>query len=480
MLLATWWIAGCTPPGTGIVQRPAPEPQPHTSTTGPTTLTPPLPPDGSPVIQFVGARPKNVLMLSIDTTRRDHVSPYSQYGDFTPFLAGLMSEGVQLDDHQQCSDWTFASTSCTLTGRYHEDNGYIPELIPLELAEFPDGQQSLAVRLGEHNYYRILVSSNGWLGPKVNNAQGYDSVPTTTTGNATQLGTLGLDLLVAQIVAEPERPWLLHVHFVEPHPPYTPPVQYLGEELLLPPLPQGMDISSQPGQYDATGQYPNLDPEVQDLLEAHLRARYHGELKYLDDQLRSLWTVFDTTGILDDTLVVVWTDHGEQFWEHGDQSHAWYLAAEENDAILFYWAKNIVPLDWTEPTHAVDMLPTVLDALGYPAAEDDDTLNGYVLGTAPDGRPRFGMSVARGGVLESVTLDDWKLIYGFDGKLSLYDRKTDRYEVSDLYTADHPEVPHLWDLLLPRVLAVHELLPLRPLTWPADLPHPDATTRASE
>jgi hypothetical protein len=80
--------------------------------------------------------------------------------------------------------------------------------------------------------------------------------------------------------------------------------------------------------------------------------------------------------------------------------------------------------------------------------------------------------VARLGVLQSVTLDGWKMTFNFAGVVKLYDRNTDRYELVEQYTPDHERVPELWDLLVPRIERMHELEPSRPLTWPADLPQP--------
>ncbi|MEQ1508447.1 MAG: sulfatase-like hydrolase/transferase, partial [Myxococcota bacterium] len=436
------------------------------------------PPEGEPVLRFHGERPRNVLMISIDTTRRDHVGSYSADGVmYTPFLEQLMTEGVRLDAHQQCSDWTFASTSCTMGGRYAEENGFIPVLIGSEQLPLPDGQRTIATRLRDLGFATILISSNGWLSAEWNNVQGYDQAPFGGGGSATILMGNGLDLLNATVGSPltvpdggTQQPWLLHVHFVEPHPPYIPPDYYNGEEVTLPPLDPKYDLDTQPGQYDATDDWPTMSPEEQDLLERHLRARYHGELRYLDDQIRGMWDTLEAGGWLDDTLVVVWTDHGEQFWERGHQSHAWNLGAEENDGVAFFWGKNLIPYRWTEPTSAVDLLPTVLEAVGEPIDPLDPVLSGYVVGTAPEGRPRFSHSVARAGVSQAVTLDDWKLVFNFNGTLHLYDRKADPYELVDLYSPTHPQVAPLWALLRIRVERMHQLLPTRPLTWPVELP----------
>src|SRR5262245_59415252 len=78
--------------------------------------------------QFYGWVPHNLLMISMDTFRKDHLDRYGNVGT-TPFLSSLADQGVSLDDHVQCSNWTYASTSCTLAGRFNEEAGLTPQLV---------------------------------------------------------------------------------------------------------------------------------------------------------------------------------------------------------------------------------------------------------------------------------------------------------------------------------------------------------------
>src|SRR5687767_14193899 len=69
-------------------------------------------PVGTNALQFYGRIPKNLIFLSIDTFRKDHIGRYGGPG-LTPFLDRIAAEGVTLDDHMQCANWTFGSTTCT-------------------------------------------------------------------------------------------------------------------------------------------------------------------------------------------------------------------------------------------------------------------------------------------------------------------------------------------------------------------------------
>ncbi|MEQ1504335.1 MAG: sulfatase-like hydrolase/transferase [Myxococcota bacterium] len=414
------------------------------------------PPAVSPLV--FGDRPRDVLMVSIDTLRRDALDPRLA-PEGAPFLAGLAADGVWLDDLTQCSDWTFASTSCTLDGRYPETAGFVPQLDLDARAPLPDGRDTLAVRLRDAGYHTILVSTNVWLSDVWNNAQGYDDV--SWGGRA---ASANLEAGAALLAASGADPWLLHVHLGEPHAPYTPPDAYLADEAALPPVPY--DLTTTDGLYAATELWPSMSEAERALLEAHLRVRYAGEIRYLDDQLAAWWSDASDAGLLDDALVVVWSDHGEQFWEHGAQSHAYGLAAEENDAIGILWARGLAPTTWTAPVAAVDWVPTILDALDLPA---DGPLDGFALGRAPADRPRFASTAGRAGVAVSVEQHGWKLIVGFDGSARLYDRTTDPAELVDRYRPDEPHVAGLWAMLAPRIAATSAALPDVPLTWPDGL-----------
>lgn len=425
------------------------------------------PPEGEPAM-ILDRQPRNLLVISIDTTRRDHVDHFATDGIVrTPFLSSLMESGVVLDDHVQCSDWTYASTSCTHRGQLMEETGFYPKLAFDTRSPLPKHQGTLATRLGQMGFHSALVSSNDWLSDSWNNVEGIDEFERRLTGNTGELMDAGIDILRRWKSSGDDRRWYLQVHLVEPHPPYTPPPSYSP----YPDVP-GWDLDTQQGQYDVTDQWPDMTDDQRDLLVNVLESRYSGELHYMDDQLAVRWQVLRDEGFLDDTLVAIWNDHGEQFFEHGDQSHAYALNAEENDAFLAFVGDMVHPLRWTGPTHAVDYVPTVLDALGDDVSTEEN-LPGYVLGTAPAGRPRFAATAARNGPIVSVIDGDWKMAFDLKtGVVGMWNRKKDPAELQDLFDPDDPEAQHLWELLAPRAELLHPLCPEFALHWPDGLRAP--------
>ena len=413
------------------------------------------------VPQFWGQVPSNLLFISLDTFRKDKVAAHGGTG-LTPFLDQLMAEGFVLDDHQQCSNWTYASTTCTLLGRTNVENGFMPKLSSVYREPVPDGTPFLAHWLKGAGFYSVLVSSNSWLSEEWNNDQGFDESELPGNRNATNCFEVGVNrVLDAHMRGDITDRWFLHLHFKEPHPAYSPPDDYLTGLEGLEDVP--WDLDSYDAHYESLYSYDLLSEEERALLEAHLQVRYDGEVAYLDDQLRDMFDVLQDYGMLHDTLVVFWTDHGEQFWEHGDQGHAYSLHGEENDGIAFFWSQNIVADTHTAPTSAIDLVPTVLGLYDQPIPAE---VTGYPVGEAPPDRPRFGESEARVGPVQSVTVGGVKLQFWWDGELNLYDRNVDPLESKDLYDPEDPRVAELWALLEPMVRRAEPLIDESTVTWP--------------
>ncbi len=410
-----------------------------------------IPPPETALLEFRERGPRNVLMLSIDTLRRDHVGRYGDL-DLTPFLDEKMRQGVALDDARSCSNWTMPSALCAWGGQTGPDMGFVPALKKARRLPLPDGHEHLPTWLSDAGYQTGLWSTNSYLGDEWNTAQGFDEVHNPGFQPADQLNVDGLRML--EEFDQDGRPWFVHLHYRDCHVPYDPPSEYLAGLEELEPL--DVDLTQKDETYGAAKVYPDLTDEEQALLEAHLAIRYQGTIRYTDDAIRTLWEGLEQRGTLDDTLVVVWSDHGEQFWEHGHHTHAHTMNYGENDALAFFWARDMVPRAWEDPTSHVDLAPTILEALGLDIPAE---VTGLPVGAADPDRPLHTVSDARQGILQSLQVGPLKLQYNWNGSKALYDRSVDREETEDIYDALDPEVAALWELLEPEVDRVDPLVP---------------------
>jgi len=416
-------------------------------------ITEPTDPDGVSPLVFADGVPKNIVVISIDTLRKDALGFYGGEAD-TPFLDGMLAESVHLDDHMQCSSWTYPATTCTLMGRSHEANGYMPRLTQLQ-DPLPGDTEFLAGWLGEAGFVSLIHSGNDWLSAKWGNTRGYDIEVNfgSSTVDATGMAS---DLLLAETEARGAEHWMLHMHLLEPHAPYNPPEAYLEGIEELPPVPY--DLSDRDVHYEVNRDaFDDFPPDMQAAIEAHLRFRYLADLAWLDDRLQNLFGVLEDKGMLDDALVVIWSDHGEAFWEHGHQTHAWTLFPEENNAILAFWAKDLEPDAWTGPTHSFDLAPTLLELYDVPVP---DSVDGVPLGRAADDRLRYASVAARKGPVQLLRQGDDALYYTWrTGQLELYDLGADPHARTNRASSHKARAQTLWDEMKPYVVSLDPLLP---------------------
>ncbi len=411
-------------------------------------------PTPSRALAFDGAAPRNVIMISIDTVERSRMGRYSGSG-LTPRLASLAENGVSLDDHASCSSWTYSSINCALIGRYNQDLGYEPRVGEAETAlPLPPDAVPLAEILGNAGFQTRLISTNGLLSETTETARGYTEVEM-----ALDVVAEGVTRRVLEQADTLTEPFLLHVHYMDPHMPYAPPVAFTPEVVKgLDPVP--WDLSTKEGTAEAREAWEGLTgPERANLL-AWLTALYEGELAYTDDAVGALLDGLDAAGKLADSLVVVWSDHGEEFQEHGALGHGVQLHSDQADGIGIFWASNIVPDAYSAPTTHNDLVPTVLDALGMEIPAD---VSGTALGAATSGTRFAFLWTKDGNAAASVERGGLKLIYDWRGRKELYDRNLDRNEAADHYTSDDPDVEALWALLRPRVVKQAAVIGLEPV-----------------
>lgn len=402
--------------------------------------------------QFTGEVPKNLLMFSMDTFRKDHVGRYGDHG-VSDFLDLRMSQGLVLDAHRSCSNWTMPSAWCVTTGASNVDAGYVPQLADGEAAIAP-AVPTLASRLAEEGYYTVLLTSNSWFGSAHGTAEGFEVAERPDDARTQPILERGAEYLSAARDLGRDR-WYLHVHVKEPHAAYSPPEEYLAGLADLESVPY--DLGDVDSHYAVRDGWWDLDEESRALVLQHLLVRYAGEVAWMDDELEEGWKVLDQAGLLDDTLVVFWVDHGEQFWEHDEQTHAYDLFAEENDVVAFFWAKNIVPGAWEGMTWHPDLAPTVLELLGLDAPE---TMTGLAVGRAPSDRVIFPIAAARNGVVQAAVREGEKLHYRWSsGQKAWFDLDADPAEATNLYDPAAMPVIDLWGELLPEVGRAQALLP---------------------
>jgi arylsulfatase A-like enzyme len=407
-------------------------------------------PPAESALEFTGPRPVNVLMISWDTTRPDRLGRFDPEGGAeTDTIGALFDGGVVLEDHRSCSNWTWPSTICVQTGQYDFEIGWVPTSEPEYQVPVPDDFVMAGEVLEASGYQTAMVSTNAWFSENHNMTQGVQHTEHDNSAPAEWVVDSALAFFEGGTI-DTGAPWYLHAHFMDAHIPFTPPDDYREALDALEEIPY--DLTVKGGYKELEADWPSLDEEARALAMAHVEARYRGELASADDQVARLLSTLESMGELEETLVVFWTDHGEQFLEHEGLGHGRMLYEAENRAIAAFWASNLTPMRWEGPTPHADIWPTVLAALDVPPPE---SWTGLPLGSRPDDSPRFAMrhDGENDRIVQFVERSGVKLIYTWDDNKELYRLGQDPLEQENLYDPEDPEVIALWELLMPVVEA---------------------------
>jgi arylsulfatase A-like enzyme len=274
----------------------------------------------------------NLLLLTIDTLRADHLGCYGYARNTSPALDALAQAGVCFT-HALCQrPKTSPSFATIMTGTYPAKHGIHGSRQVLKPAN-----ETLAEYLKEAGWTTAAVITNGNLYPVFGFDQGFD---TYVYGHKD--GKTGSDLAIEWLEqnAASDEPWFLWVHHTDPHAPYAPRAPY-----------DTMFGDDDGGRRSAGERQIDL---------------YDGEIRFTDDQMGRLIEWITANGLRERTLIVFTADHGESLGEH-DYYYEHGLHPYEPSARvpLIFSASGIVPEETRSSAlvGAVDILPTILGAL---------------------------------------------------------------------------------------------------------------------
>ncbi|MBI1850868.1 MAG: sulfatase [Planctomycetes bacterium] len=308
-------------------------------------------------------RGQNLLVVVIDTLRADHLGCYGYGRDTSPRLDALAKESILYERCESQATWTLASTATILTGLYPFTHGLVkPSCGPLT----PDAV-TLAERLHDAGYATYAYSANNVVTYASGFNQGFDRFETGKCPDAGRANEAFLPWIDEAAVAG--KPFFLYVHYFDPHHPYDDPAGHFAKFGGQPGV--GIDSPDVPMKL-FKGEPSGLAKTDVDALVAH----YDGEIRFVDDKLGELIDRFRARGLLDNTLVVVTADHGEQFLEHGWVRHGNTVFEEETHVPLIVRIPGEAATRVASRVECADVTPTVLDLLDV---RHDDELDGVSL-----------------------------------------------------------------------------------------------------
>lgn len=289
----------------------------------------------------------NVILLSIDTLRRDSLGVYGYERDTSPFIdQHLGANGAVFEDfisEAATTESSHMSLFTSLPGLVHGVTSYERKLaVPV---------MTLAEAFREQGFDTAAFTEAGPMSGRLGFDIGFERWKENPNlhflfpgGQVERVFAQGWDW----ISQRRDRPFFLFLHTFQVHHPLAPPRRYR--------------------------EYFDEDEDERSEREED-KAKYDREIRYVDDQLTKLWTKLEDRGLTQNTILVVLSDHGDEFWEHGERGHASLPYEEVLSVPLIMIGPGIAKgLRSQRPLHHIDLMPTLLDLAGLP-------IPGHVLGT---------------------------------------------------------------------------------------------------
>lgn len=301
----------------------------------------------------------NVILYVIDTLRYDHLGCYGYDPENSPVIDRLGEEGVVFERAYAQAPWTKASTASILTSTYPTIHGADTK----RSGKLRPRIETFAEVMKANGYTTCGFAANVWVGPQWGFDQGFDEY--SMMGKLLKQRNIDPpiraehinEVAITWIRAHRDAPFFLYLHSIDPHDPYRPPPGFRIDEDYEGKVDGSL---SQMGALEKTRR--ELDPR--DL--EHLIALYDGEIRYNDHQIGILMQELWKLGLAENTLVIVTSDHGEEFYEHGGYRHGKHLYEYMIRIPWVMWGPGLVPAGKRPSSIAqsIDIMPTVLDLLG--------------------------------------------------------------------------------------------------------------------
>lgn len=300
----------------------------------------------------------NVVLISVDTMRADRLGCYGGQVGLTGMMDFWAERGVRFTNTWAPSPWTLPSHASAMTGLYPTEHRAIDDKINIDKSAV-----MLAERMKKAGFKTGGFVSHYYLGDEYGFGRGFDDFFIKPDAKA--------DDMVAKatrwIGANKNKSFFMFLHLFDPHTPYQPPMdiakKHFPSDVTIPVSGTTKDVM------DVLHQWPS--DEAKQKLRA-LSALYDGEIEFVDRQLEVLFKFLQENNIDQNTIIILFSDHGEEFMEHGLMEHGFTLYQEQiHVPFIWYFPPSLEGAKVIdEPVSLIDLMPTLLDMLGLEPVEN--------------------------------------------------------------------------------------------------------------
>ncbi|MBN8549025.1 MAG: sulfatase [Deltaproteobacteria bacterium] len=387
----------------------------------------------------------NLILISLDTLRADRLGTYKYSRATSPFLDSWASGAAVFEHAVTAAPWTLPSHVSIFTGLYPTSHG-VNEAKKRSIGESTELFTEILQRNGYQNFAYV---AGGYVGKRYGFARGFDSFIYNSGERSNKARgfprtvTMALEKLEKR---DPSKPFFLFLHTYAVHCPYTAPEPY--RDMFNSPDAEPID-TSRCDRFNGKEGFTKGHAQF-------LSDRYDGSVRFVDDTLKTLFEGLEKQGVKDNTFIIITSDHGESFLEHGRIGHSESLYKELLMVPLIVSGPGIKPQRISEAVNLVDIFPTVLDLLGFPASTQPD---GHTLAALLHGqqesfsRPPYQLSeLHRGKMLRSLIdpVDEHFILDLETNTAQLFKLPVDPLETKDLATS-MPDRISEWRSILDRL-----------------------------
>lgn len=382
----------------------------------------------------------NVVLISIDTLRPDHLGCYGYGRDTSPTIDRLAGAGVRFDQAFSTSGWTLPAHASMFTGLLPDRHGASRFGHETPLTR---DHRTVAERFREAGYETAAFTGGVFVSLDLGLDQGFTLFADPGFLPSQQPRFADVAASAQRWLEGPGAgPFFLFLHTYEVHMPYDPPPPFdrAFDGAADGPFADGITTAQTVALGRSREQVPRRDLR-------QLRALYDGGIRHMDAALGDFLAFLDARGLRDNTCVVVTSDHGEEFQEHGNLFHhhgKLYDEIVRVPLILHCPSRLPAGVAVDAPVSLVDILPTLLDLAGLPALAglDGRSVLPAVAGPGWPQRPIVsetdGSAAGRLGATRTVRRGELKLITStMSGtpREQLFDLAADPGEQIDLHAA---------------------------------------------
>ncbi len=368
---------------------------------------------------------KNVILLTIDTLRKDALGCYRGRYNLTPFIDSIQGRSVRFNLAQSAGPYTQAGFPGILTSSYYLDYGYSKE------KKFNPNRMLISEPLHAKGVVTAGFHSNAYLCAYFGWNRGwdtfYDSMDTDVTDKVPYIEAPVLNKKVANWLTTQKgkgESFFLWVHYMDVHEPYIPGKKYRDV----------VDPSIDMDEDEMFALFKNVllkrDVSNQDMVEL-LRKLYLAGVRKVDDSVREFFGILEDANLLNESVVIITSDHGDEFGEHGGLSHDGKMYSELVDVPLIIFDPALSEgRVYEKLVSTIDVPPTIIKLFGF---DPVDRFQGSSLLPIEDYPIKGvnGESISKYGEKEK---GDEKPVYFYrEGDLKIIYRETnDSWEMYDL------------------------------------------------